>query len=55
MNFKPRIRSRPATGSASRSASSARNTPAEAIPIMYDHPKYPTRLEVDTTTPIEGG
>jgi type II secretory pathway pseudopilin PulG len=28
------------------------NTPADAIPIMYDHPLYPTRLEVDTTTPI---
>jgi prepilin-type N-terminal cleavage/methylation domain-containing protein len=26
----------------------------EAIPIMYDNPKYPTRIEVDTTTPIEG-
>jgi len=31
------------------------NTDAEAIPIMYDHPNYPTRLEVDTTTPTEGG
>lgn len=31
------------------------NTEAEAIPIMYDHPNYPTRLEVDTTTPTEGG
>lgn len=31
------------------------NTPADAIPFMYDHPKYPTRLEVDTSTPIEGG
>jgi type II secretory pathway pseudopilin PulG len=31
------------------------NTPAEAIPIMYDHPNYPTRIEVDTSTPIEGG
>jgi hypothetical protein len=31
------------------------NTQAEAIPIMYDHPLYPTRLEVDTTTPIAGG
>jgi hypothetical protein len=29
--------------------------PADAIPIMYDHPNYPTRLEVDTTTPIAGG
>jgi hypothetical protein len=33
----------------------AGTTPAEAIPIMYDHPNYPTRLEVDTTTPFEGG
>lgn len=31
------------------------NTPADAIPIMYDHPNYPTRLEVDTDTPIEVG
>lgn len=31
------------------------NTDAEAIPIMYDHPNFPTRIEVDTTTPIEGG
>jgi len=31
------------------------NTPADAIPVMYDHPNYPSRLEVDTTTPIEGG
>jgi prepilin-type N-terminal cleavage/methylation domain-containing protein len=31
------------------------NTEAEAIPIMYDHPNYPTRLEVDTTTPTQGG
>ncbi|HEY8083223.1 MAG TPA: hypothetical protein VIE64_06665 [Solirubrobacterales bacterium] len=30
------------------------NTPADAIPIMYDHPNYPTRIEVDTSTPIEG-
>lgn len=30
-------------------------TPAEAIPIMYDHPNYPTRLEVQTSTPLEGG
>jgi len=27
---------------------------ADAIPIMYDHPNYPTRIEVDTSTPIEG-
>lgn len=31
------------------------NTPAEAIPIMYDHPNHPTRIEVDTDAPIEGG
>lgn len=31
------------------------HTGAEAIPIMYDHPNYPTRIEVDTSTPIEGG
>lgn len=31
------------------------NTPADAIPIMYDNPKDPTRIEVDTSTPIEGG
>jgi len=33
----------------------AGTTPAEAIPVMYDHPNYPTRLEVDTSTPFEGG
>ena len=27
---------------------------ADAIPVMYDHPNYPTRIEVDTSTPIEG-
>ncbi|HYH54912.1 MAG TPA: hypothetical protein VD761_12365 [Solirubrobacterales bacterium] len=26
--------------------------PDAAIPIMFDHPSYPTRIEVDTTTPI---
>jgi len=31
------------------------NTLAEALSFMYDHPKYPTRLEVDTSTPLEGG
>ncbi len=31
------------------------NTPADAIPIMYDHPNYATRLEVDTKTPLETG
>jgi Tfp pilus assembly protein PilE len=29
------------------------NTPGDAIPVMYDHPNYPSRLEVDTTTPLE--
>lgn len=32
-----------------------KNTQTVAIPIMYDHPNYPTRIEVDTNTPIEGG
>jgi hypothetical protein len=27
----------------------------DPIPIVYDHPKYPTRIEVDSSTPIEGG
>jgi hypothetical protein len=31
------------------------NTEADAISIMYDHPKFQTRLEVDTSTPIDGG
>lgn len=31
------------------------NTPADAIPVMYDHPNYASRLEVDTKTPLEGG
>ncbi|HEX3174333.1 MAG TPA: hypothetical protein VHQ43_08975 [Solirubrobacterales bacterium] len=30
-------------------------TPADAIPIMYDHPDYPTRIEVDSLTPLAGG
>lgn len=29
-------------------------TPADAIPVLYDHPNFRTRLEVDTTTPLEG-
>lgn len=37
------------------SVENATTSPTEAIPIMYDHPDYATRLEVDTTTPIEGG
>jgi type II secretory pathway pseudopilin PulG len=28
---------------------------SSAIGIMYDHPSYATRIEVDTSTPIEGG
>jgi hypothetical protein len=27
----------------------------EAIDVLYDHPKYRTRIEVDTPTPLEGG
>ena len=27
----------------------------EAIDILYDHPQYRTRIEVDTPTPLEGG
>jgi prepilin-type N-terminal cleavage/methylation domain-containing protein len=30
------------------------NTGAVAIPVVYDHPNYPTRIEVDTNTPIDG-
>lgn len=30
------------------------NTPADAIPVMYDHPNYPTRIEVESSTPLEG-
>jgi type II secretory pathway pseudopilin PulG len=30
------------------------NTSGDALAIMYDHPKYPTRLEVDTNTPLDG-
>lgn len=29
------------------------DTPADAIPVMYDHPNYPTRIEVNTKTPLE--
>lgn len=31
------------------------STPADALSFMYDHPQAPTRIEVDTSTPIEGG
>lgn len=30
------------------------NTGGDALSFMYDHPKYPARLEVDTSTPLEG-
>jgi len=30
-------------------------TGGDAIPILYDHPDFPTRIEVDTNTPIDGG
>lgn len=30
-------------------------TTTEALSFMYDHPVYPARIEVDTSTPIEGG
>ena len=30
-------------------------TEGDALAIMYDHPKFPTRLEIDTNTPIDGG
>ena len=29
-------------------------TPADGIGFLYDHPKWATRIEVDTTTPIGG-
>lgn len=32
-----------------------KNTPADALQIMYDHPQYPARIEVDTNTPLDGG
>ncbi len=31
------------------------STPADALSFMYDHPQAPTRIEVDTPTPIDGG
>lgn len=31
------------------------NTQADALSFMYDHPNYPTRLEVDTSTPLDAG
>jgi type II secretory pathway pseudopilin PulG len=32
-----------------------KNTPADAIAFLYDHPNFPARVEVDTTTPLAGG
>lgn len=32
-----------------------KNTPVPAVQLMYDHPQYPARLEVDTNSPIEEG
>jgi type II secretory pathway pseudopilin PulG len=32
-----------------------KDTGAEALSFMYDHPQAPTRIEVDTSTPIDGG
>jgi prepilin-type N-terminal cleavage/methylation domain-containing protein len=31
------------------------STPADALSFMYDHPDAKTRIEVDTSTPIDGG
>lgn len=31
------------------------STGGDAVPIVYDNPSYRTRLEVATTTPLEGG
>ncbi|HET7510600.1 MAG TPA: hypothetical protein VFJ65_10170 [Solirubrobacterales bacterium] len=30
-------------------------TQGDAVPILYDHPNYQSRIEVQTTTPLEGG
>ena len=30
-------------------------TQGDAVSILYDHPNYRSRIEVDTTTPLEGG
>jgi prepilin-type N-terminal cleavage/methylation domain-containing protein len=30
-------------------------TSADALSFMYDHPNHPSRLEVETSTPLEGG
>lgn len=31
------------------------NTQADALSFMYDHPNHPTRLEIETSTPLDGG
>jgi hypothetical protein len=31
------------------------NTTGDGLAFMYDHPKFPARLEVDSNTPIDGG
>jgi type II secretory pathway pseudopilin PulG len=31
------------------------NTQGDAVSILYDHPNYRSRIEVATTTPLEGG
>jgi len=31
------------------------STPADALSFMYDHPQAASRIEVDTSTPIDGG
>jgi type II secretory pathway pseudopilin PulG len=31
------------------------STQIDAISVLYDHPRYRSRIEVDTTTPLEGG
>lgn len=33
----------------------AKSTVADGVSFMYDHPTYLTRLEIDTSTPLNGG
>jgi selenocysteine-specific translation elongation factor len=33
----------------------AKKTVADGVSFVYDHPTYLTRLEVETSTPLEGG
>jgi prepilin-type N-terminal cleavage/methylation domain-containing protein len=37
------------------SVEAAAVSPAAGLEVLYDHPDFASRLEVDTTTPIEGG